>query len=80
MGEGLARQRLISPSIRGNGPSFATVACRKEFSPWGFQTSVCVCVCVFTVFMCVCVFYSVRVWFGFGRNGEAPGCVGDRVG
>lgn len=47
-GVGAARQRVISPRILGSGPSFAMVACRKEFSPCGRR----VCVCVF-----------VRGWF-----------------
>ena len=47
MGLGVATQRDISPSIRGSGPSLATVAYRKEFSPWGCVCArVCVCVCV----------------------------------
>lgn len=44
-GVGAARQREMSPRILGSGPSFATVACRKEFSPWGRR----VCVCVWMV-------------------------------
>lgn len=34
MGVGLDRERAMSPRMRGRGPSLATVACRKEFSPW----------------------------------------------
>lgn len=34
MGVGLDSERVISPRIRGRGPSLATVACRKELSPW----------------------------------------------
>lgn len=34
IGVGLVSDLVISPSMRGSGPSFATVACRNEFSPW----------------------------------------------
>lgn len=36
---GLESEHVMSPRIRGKGPSLATVACRKELSPWDW----CVC-------------------------------------